>query len=497
VNDNFFDLGGHSLKAIVLAANISKELNVEVTLTDIFKYPTLREFANVISQLTNKNHISIKKQPVQPYYPASSAQQRMYLLNWTDKTITYNMPTLFKVVGRLDIVKTENAFNELVKRHESLRTRFEFMRKDGEIVQHIESEVPFKIKYTVITPSTVSNVAKNFIRPFDLTMAPLFRVDVCRYGNEEYLLMIDMHHIISDGMSLEILLREFSEIYRGNELKSQVLQYKDFTIWQNQIYVDTVINKQEQYWVERFKGEIPVLALATDYPRPLKRSFEGNMQSFVLEKALRNKIYVFMKKACSTLHMILLGCLNIMLSKYSGQEDIIVGIPTAGRTHKDLDGIVGMFANTLAIRNIPKSSLSFNDFLAQVKANALEAYDNQDYQFDRLVKNLRIPKNASRNPLFDVMFTYQDVELVEMLDIGLKIEHYDIEHSISKFDLMLVAYESGEEIKIGFEYNTALFKSSTIKQMCDNYANLLDEIVSHPERLIKDIGGLLSIPKLK
>jgi len=221
------------------------------------------------------------------------------------------------------------------------------------------------------------------------------------------------------------------------------------------------------------------------------------MQSFVLEKALRNKIYVFMKKACSTLHMILLGCLNIMLSKYSGQEDIIVGIPTAGRTHKDLDGIVGMFANTLAIRNIPKSSLSFNDFLAQVKANALEAYDNQDYQFDRLVKNLRIPKNASRNPLFDVMFTYQDVELVEMLDIGLKIEHYDIEHSISKFDLMLVAYESGEEIKIGFEYNTALFKSSTIKQMCDNYANLLDEIVSHPERLIKDIGGLLSIPKLK
>ncbi|WP_139357847.1 condensation domain-containing protein, partial [Clostridium beijerinckii] len=273
INDNFFEIGGHSLKAMMLISKIHKELNKEVPLKELFRFPTIKELSKYIESTEENPYSMIEKAEVKEYYEASSAQKRMYLLQQFNKDSTaYNMPAIFKLEGEVNKEKLESVFKKLVERHENLRTCFKTV--DGEIVQIIKTDNEFKLTY-ITTNSSMENILSDFIKPFDLEKDSMLRAELVEVGEINYLL-IDMHHIISDGISKNIIEREFADLYNDKELEPLKLQYKDFSEWQNNFLKSKEMKKQEEYWLNVFSDEIPVLNMPTDYKRPVMQSFEGD-----------------------------------------------------------------------------------------------------------------------------------------------------------------------------------------------------------------------------
>ncbi|MDW7618090.1 amino acid adenylation domain-containing protein, partial [Peribacillus simplex] len=380
IHDNFFDLGGHSLKATVVMSEIHKVLQMEVPLKELFANPTISELSRHIEMSEVNLFETIKRCEEKEYYETSSAQKRMYTVQQLEKGSTaYNMPGIFELGGKVDQGRIENAFKQLVQRHEALRTYYETV--DGDIVQRIQPNEAFTLTFSQVDGTDVTAIAKAFIRPFELDKAPLFRAELAQSHGGRYLL-IDMHHIISDGVSMSILIREFTKLYQGELLEPLRIQYKDFAQWQNEFLQSGGLKKQEAYWQNQFQGDVPVLHLPYDYERPAVQSFEGDSVKFTLDEDMTEGLRKMAREEEATLHMVLLAAFNVLLSKYSGQEDIVVGVPIAGRPHADLQNIMGMFVNTLAMRNQPGKEKTFKAFLAEVKENSLQAYDNQSYQLE-------------------------------------------------------------------------------------------------------------------
>ncbi|GKX65197.1 non-ribosomal peptide synthase/polyketide synthase [Inconstantimicrobium mannanitabidum] len=488
INDNFFDLGGHSLKATILMSKIHKELNREVPLKELFKSPTIKELGKYIESVEENPYSKIEKVEEKEYYEVSSAQKRMYMLQQFDKdSIAYNMPAVFELEGKVDKKKIEETFRKLIQRHESVRTYFETL--NGEIIQKLQNNYEFSLEH-INDNGNVKDIINNFVRSFDLEKAPLFRVELVE-NNEKYYLLIDMHHIISDGLSMEILINEFTEMYGGKTLEPLKLQYKDFAAWQNNFLNSEEMKQQEEYWISRFSDEIPVLNMPTDYERPAMQSFEGNSVSFELNEEVTLKLRKLIKETGTTMHMALLSAFNILLSKYSGQEDIVIGTPIAGRPHADLQNIMGMFVNTLALRNKPEGDKKYIDFLKEVKENSLKAYENQSYQFETLVEKLDIRRDTSRNTLFDAMFNMVDTVTggdIKLDDIILKL--YSNENKVSKFDLTLNALENDEKLSFTIDYCSKLFKKETIERLSKHYTKILDSIAKNAEIKLKEIDLL-------
>ncbi|PEJ41045.1 non-ribosomal peptide synthetase, partial [Bacillus wiedmannii] len=357
IHDNFFDLGGHSLKATVVMSDIHKLLQIEVPLKEIFTSPTIFELSGYIEKSTVNVYETIKLCEEQDFYETSSAQKRMYSVQQLDKGSTaYNMPGIFELEGEVDQNRIGTVFQQLVKRHEALRTSYETV--DGEIVQKIWPTEEFQIISREHSATDIADIAKSFIQPFELERAPLFRVELAVVSSKQYL-MIDMHHIISDGVSMSLLLKEFTKLYNGESLEPLRIQYKDFAQWQNAYLRSGGLDQQAAYWKKQFQGNVPVLHLPYDYERPVIQSFEGDSVHFILDEEMTEGLREVARKEGATLHMILLSAFNILLSKYSGQEDIVVGVPVAGRSHADLRNMMGMFVNTLAMRNRPEKEKTF------------------------------------------------------------------------------------------------------------------------------------------
>ncbi|MCK4258506.1 MAG: non-ribosomal peptide synthase/polyketide synthase [Halanaerobiales bacterium] len=482
VYDKFFDLGGHSLKAINFTMRVKKEFDVEMPLTEIFKTPTIKELAQFIKNAEEKIYKSIEPVEEREYYSASSAQKRLYILNQMDRDRTnYNMLGFMYVEGDLDKERFEQTFKQLVQRHESFRSSFESV--NGEIIQRIHSNVDIEIFYLESQEEKIEELAKEFVKPFDLSEAPLVRAALVKLP-KRYLLMYDMHHIISDGVSMNILVNDFVKLYQGMELPELKIQYKDFAIWQNQLFSSDAILEHEKYWLESFAGEIPVLDLPTDYQRPNLMSFEGERYHFEISKELQSHINELASKNGATLYMILLAVYNLLLAKYTSQEDIIVGSPIAGRSHADLEKIIGMFVNTLVIRNHPVSGKNFLNFLKEVKENTLKAFENQDYQFEMLIDKLNIKRDLSHNPLFDAMFILQNVGMSESVIGDIKFIPYDFENKVAKFDLSMLAIETNNGIRMILEYRTRLFKRETMERLASHFINLIEQIVVKPELIL-------------
>ncbi|MDT8717660.1 amino acid adenylation domain-containing protein [Clostridium sp. 19966] len=492
IDDDFFALGGHSLKAIKMVAMIQRELSVEISVGDIFKNTTVRSLGEHLEKIRESVYHSIEAVEEKEFYEVSSAQKRMYALNqFSKEEINYNIPSVFILEGKVEKDRIQESFNRLIERHEAFRTSFELVK--DKIMQRIHRHVDFKMDYEEAYNS--SNEAINieidkFVRPFDLSKAPLLRVKLIRLAEEKYLLMFDMHHIISDGSSMSIVMDEFTRLFKGENLKELRVQYKDYSAWENKMQESPFMKKYEEYWLSIFKDEIPVLNLPTDYPRPSIQSFEGASIEFTLEKALTEKLKKISAENGATLYMTLLSAYNILLSKYSGQDDIVVGSPIAGRSHIDLYNIVGMFINTLSMRNYPKPDKIFNKFLQEVKESALKAYENQNYQFDRLVEKLDIKRDLSRNALFDTMFILQNTENKELQLDNITIKKFPFEKRISKFDLTLAAEEKGDKLEFDLEYCTKLFKKQTMEKFIEHFKNILYQIINNPEITISDIDML-------
>lgn len=499
IDDDFFELGGHSLKATALVTQIHKTFNTEIQLKDVFEIRTIRGLAASIKTAGQSLYSSIKPANAQEnwphgYYAASSAQKRLYIINQYEGIGTgYNMPAAVEIEGDLDYQRLEETFNKLIERHESLRTSFGVF--EGEVVQIVHPEAKLNIDYISETEyiekiggSGVDKAIKDFVRPFDLEKAPLMRVGLVRTEEKRHVLMVDMHHIISDGMSMNILIEEFAYLYEGRSLPELKIQYKDFAVWQNELFKNGEVKKQGEYWKSVFDGNIPVLDMPTDYPRPLIQSFEGDRIDFELDRELTLGLNSLSAKTGTTLYMVMLAAYNVLLSKYTGQEDIVVGSPIAGRHHPDMEKIIGFFVNTLALRNYPKDSKTFVEFLADVRQSTLLAFENQDYQFEQLVDSIAIPRDLSRNPLFDTMFVMQNISSSDLRIPDLRFKSLDIDYKTSKFDIKMEAMEWKDRIRMGVEFKTRLFERQTIERFARHYTNILRTIVECPQILLSQIN---------
>ncbi|MCP5052505.1 MAG: amino acid adenylation domain-containing protein, partial [bacterium] len=504
IDDNFFDLGGHSLRATILSTKIHKAFDVKIPLDIIFTSPTIRRLSREIENSGEDRYAFIRPAEKREYYPLSSAQLRLYILNRLEPHgINYNMTDFMELEGEFSKDKIEEVCFQLIRRHESLRTSFETVAEVP--VQKVHMNPQFEIEYVEINSGRekkngeksdrqVTDVTGSFVRPFDLSHTPLFRIGLIRIEAKKCIFMVDIHHIIADGTSQNILTKEFLLLLSGKALTTLKCQYKDFALWQRGEMLQGAIKKQEEYWLKRFEGEIPVLDLPLDYPRPEVQRFEGQTLSFVLEKEEKEALMQLANHEGATLYMVLLSIFNIFLSKLSRLEDVIVGTPVAGRRHDDLNSVIGMFVNTVTMRNYPAREKTFNDFLREVKVNSLEAFDNQEYQFEELVDRVSPTRDTGRNPLFDTMFALHNIDTpggnIEASDIGplkFKPARTGLEEGISKFDLTFHGNETGEMILFQLEYCTKLFKRETVERFFNYFKRVMSEVSNNSSIVLGNI----------
>jgi amino acid adenylation domain-containing protein len=504
VDENFFELGGNSLNAISLLSKIHREFDRKITVPEIFINHTIEKQARIIMGALRDIHDSIKSVEKKDYYALSSAQKRIYILEQMalEKT-AYNIPQVIVLEEEPSREHLQDTFLELIDRHESLRTSFQVVQ--GEPVQRIHKKVDFKIAVYQGQPErpardrhinagdgggdplslAAQQVIKDFITPFDPGRAPLLQVNLINTAESRTFMMIDMHHIISDGVSLGILVKDFMSLYAAKELPALRLQYKDYAEWQNKKRESPQIRGQEEYWVAVFEGELPVVNMPLDFARPPIQSFAGSTVRFVIEGKESDSIKRLTLEADVTLYMVFLALYNILVSKLTNQEDIVIGTPVAGRWHVDLEQIMGMFVNTLPLRNFANEDKTFIEFLLEIKGRTLEAFENQNYQFEDLVDRLAVDRDMSRNPLFDLMFTFQNFEVG--VGGGLEQTLYPFVDEIAKFDLTLRGMEAGERLIFAFQFCTKLFKRETIERCVSYFKKIALSVVENPEKKISEI----------
>ncbi|MCP4147497.1 MAG: non-ribosomal peptide synthetase, partial [bacterium] len=474
IDDNFFEIGGHSLRATVMVSKIHKEFHVKLPLAEIFKTPIIRGIAEMIEGLDESRFDSLEPIEKKEYYPLSSAQKRMYFLQQMDLNSTaYNMPLILPIGKDIETIRLEAVIRGLIDRHESLRTSFEFL--DEEPVQRIHDSVNFDIMYFDAAPEPVTStktpgdltavdiavsVFNTFVKPFDLNRPPLIRSGLIKHADGNHTWLVDMHHIISDGTSHMILTKDFYSIYNGKELPPLRLQYKDFCLWQNRLNANREIKNQEDYWLDLYPRteEIPRLNLLTDYKRPEVFTNAGANHSFTMTPRETAGIDALAANCGGTLYMNLLAILNTLFYKYTGQTDIIIGSGIAGRPHTELQQIVGMFINTLPMRNFPRGEKDYRTFFSEVIARSIQAFENQDVQFETLVDKLEPERDLSRNPLFDISMVVQNFSTSgreedtlanrdnEFQDGEKKPSALKSEKTTAKFDLTFFINPSPEEI---------------------------------------------------
>jgi iturin family lipopeptide synthetase A len=493
-DDDFFEIGGDSLKALTLQARINKDFKTNLSLSDFFKKSSIRSLAAYLSKInenghSNAEHAPIKAASVKDYYDLSPSQRRLHFLNELDKHSTaYNLPHVVKLEGKLDSLRLTSAFEKLVVRHESLRTSFHEI--DGKTVQKIENQVAFVVSQIETKEEELDKLIANFIRPFDLTLAPLLRVGLAKLSENEHVLMVDIHHIITDGISQGIMIKDFIALYNNEQLSELPLQYKDYVAWQQEAEQQERLAGQRAFWKQEFSESVSVLDLPTDHSRPLVKSYRGSNSSFLLDKEETKQLRALGEEAGATMFMTLLSIFNVLLNKLSAQEDITIGTAVAGRNHADLEGVLGIFINVLALRNYPKGELTFREFLSQVRTSTLSCFGNQTYPYEELINELQIERDTRRNPLFDVTLAFQNFNQEELIIPGLKLKSNDNIRDVSKFDLELTATESNGELHLYFEYSTDLFEKQTIERFISYFRQIVKVVTTEADKKLSQIDIL-------
>lgn len=503
VQDPFFALGGHSLKMAKMIYRIQERLQVKVTFKELFDHQTIRELAHLLRQKTSVHAASIEPLPEQEYYPVSAAQRRLFVLHqWEGESLSNHVFNAWHLTGNIQRTQLERLFQALLLRHELFRTGFTLL--EGEVVQRIHSDVAWKMEYAEGTAADMPQIQQSFLRPFDLQQPPLLRVMLVRLAEQSHVLLLDVHHIIFDGISATVLMDEFISLMEGSALEKPHIQYKDFVAWQHIQLSGEPLKEQEAFWLKLFDEQhtgkdIPLLKLPGDYPRPRQRSFAGGSLEFSLSSDCATGLRKLATESGATLFMVLLAAYNVFLSRYSGQEDIVVGTPVAGRSHVQLERMLGMFVNTLALRNTPVQEKTFRQFLGEVKDNTLNAFEHQDYPFDMLVNRLHLQRDLSRNPLFDTMLRLQNFMDGSREVPGLQVKPYPLESSFASFDLMLTVVEmptaNGEDhrhngLHCTFEYSAELFREQTVRQMAQHFIELTAQLALQPDRPLYAAGLL-------
>ncbi|MCW3466083.1 non-ribosomal peptide synthetase [Chitinophaga nivalis] len=489
VTQSFLTLGGNSLMAIVLTNKIFKQLNVKIAIKDFFEQEHIRAMGRFIRGAEKSGYTSIRKVLSKPHYKVSSAQRRLYFLYEVNKTsLAYNITTAVTLEGALDTDRLQAAFRALVTRHESLRTCFDRVKEEP--VQKIIQDMPFEVARFTTDATGVQATIRTFRQPFDVNNGPLIRAALITVAPEEHVLAVDMHHIISDGISLSLLVKDFMALYNGDQLPALRLQYKDYAAWQQSKEQQEKVRSSEAFWLQEFAAVPAALELPTDYPRPAIKNHHGSRLRFELDETMTARLSAIAEQEGSTLYMLFLAAFNILLAKLGGREDITVGTSTAGRQHPELENIIGMFVNMLTIRNYPAGHLSFKTFLAAVKTKTLACFEGQDYQYEQLIEAIKPERDMSRNPLFDVMFDFNNFEGEALQIPGLTIRSYPAAYTISKFDLTLSCTAMEGKIYGNLEYATDLFREETIERFIHYFKNITAAIAADADLQLADISLL-------
>ncbi len=490
-DQRFFDLGGNSLKALRLSSRLSGVLGIELPVTAVFQHPTVSRLAEHLREMMKtEQRRRFRDIPVatrKPHYPLSSAQKRIYVLHEIHPDSTaYNGPVAYLIDGPLDVERARRAFAEIVRRHESLRTTF--VRANGEPVQKIQQNVEPLVAHGRVGAAGIHGLVKDFVRPFDLTIAPLMRVGLYEIEERQHVLLVDIHHIATDGGSYERLVRDFIAFYQGDELPPLRLQYKDYSEWQHSLEAQEMMREQEAYWLEKMADRPSPTEFPLQFERPAVQSFVGDSLRFTLGKPLAAQVGAFVSAQGTTLFVALLAVFKILLQRYSGRNDLIIGSPVAGRFHPDLDQAVGMFVNMLPIRTTIDSSTTFVEHLRRVQEVALEALEHEKYQYEDLIVKLKAHGQADRNPLFNIVFVLQGKDPTEELRVGdLVVRSYDLKLRRALFDLVLSATEMDDDVLLNLDFATALFKREVLEAAMSDFRTLLADVIADPSVRISDL----------
>ena len=434
--------------------------------------------------------------------PLSFAQERLWFLYQMEPNAAYNIPYGVRLTGPLNVEVLEQCFNEIVRRHETLRTRFETV--EWRPLQVIQKAEPLKISLTDLAAMDRTEAEAQAMklcqqeaqRPFDLKESTMIKVRLFRLASAEYFLMLNMHHIASDGWSLGVLFSELEALYgafiegRPSPLKELPVQYADFAVWQRQWLQGEELEKQLSYWKKQLEGAPKVLELPTDRPRPSVQSYRGAIVCEKLPGELMEKLQELSRARGTTLFMTLLSAFQVLLHRYTGSEDILVGTPIAGRHYAEIEELIGFFVNTLVLRGNLAGDPSFQTLLDRTRDTALEAYAHQDLPFERLVKELHPQRDVARTPIFQVLFALQNMAGEDLTLPGLEAVPVTLYSGAAKFDLNLFLREREGWLEAVVEYSTDLFDEQTIQRMLGHYRILLEGIVAHPEEKISRLPML-------
>jgi amino acid adenylation domain-containing protein/non-ribosomal peptide synthase protein (TIGR01720 family) len=501
VHDNFFDLGGHSLTAIQVVSRIRQAFGVEIALRSVFERPTVAALAQLLSREMRESP-SVEEPPIVPvprdgHLPLSFAQQRLWFLDQLEPGMTdYNVPTGMILGADLDVAALERAFGEVVRRHESLRTTFRSVA--GEPHQVISPPQPFPlpvIDLSALPPAAGERQARKLLEvqyAFDLERGPLMRAGLLALEGRR-LLAVSLHHIVTDGWSMDILVRELAALYeafsRGlpSPLPDLPVQYADYAAWQRQWLQGPVLEAQVSYWRQQLAGAPPLLDLPIDRPRPPRQTFRGARQRLDLPGDLRERLRRFGRQEGMTPFMVLLAALQALLYRHTAEEDLSVGTFTANRDRVEIEGLVGFFVNTLVLRSRVSGGAGFSALLRQVREVTLGAHAHQDLPFEKLIEELRPPRNLSHTPLFQVMLEFQNLSPVPREQSGVQRSSGREELSRANFDLTLRVIQQGDDLSLTFSYNRDLFDGPTIARMLGHYERLLESAVTDPERPLGEL----------
>jgi len=482
IDDNFFALGGHSIRAAWIVNRLQEQASI--TVRDVLSLQTPRKLAQRLQENSNESCESIPQAKIAEFYPMSAAQKRMYFVcQMQPESITYNIPAAWHLDGKIDAEKLEAALEKMLQRHEILRTEFSLF--DGEPIQKVRQTVAPNFEVVRDEETSENELIEQFIQPFDLSKAPLLRMKLIE-REEGSLLLFDCHHIISDGVSEELFFSELAALYNGEALPLLQRQYKDYSLWME----SRELSEQKAYWVGQFSDEIPVLDLPTDFNRPQEQSFDGALIYETIKPELMQQLKALCKRCGVTEYMAFLALTMVLLSKYSRQEDIVVGSAFSGRTHRDTENMLGMFVNTLALRGSVEGEKTFEEFLQQIKEISLKAYENQEYPFEDLLEAVEVRRDISRNPIFDVMLVVQNQEQASLQLNGATARRLTVEDRVSKFDLIFQMEETENGYACGLEYCTALFTERTVRRMLKHYIALLEQVTENASCKIAELKAI-------
>ncbi len=500
INSNFFTIGGDSLSAIRMLTQIENVFNTKILVKDIFEFNTIKSLASFIdkSDSTVNNNISISKAEKMDYYPLSSAQKRIYYSSSIsgENSTVYNTPMIIRLDGNINVKKIEHCFKYLIERHITLRTYFD-ITNSGEVIQKTQDKINFSLSIEDGKNRSIYSIFNDFIKPFSMNVAPLMHVKLIKFSKKLNYIFIDLHHSICDGSSVSMLIKELSDIYSNISLTEEKINYIDFSVWENYCLNNNVFLESKNFWKNELSGDLPILSLPTSFKRPENRDFKGDRLFFAIGKMKTQEIKNLAIKLNTTPYIILLACYYILLYKYSGQEDIIVASPVSGRYREELKNVLGMFVNSIPIRESISGNLTVKDFIMNLSNHFLDCIEHQEYPFDEMVKDLNLKRDTSRNPIFDTMFVYQNDGIPNLSFNNVQASIVNFPNNISKFDISLEIIPKENTFSASFEYATSLFTKEFIEHFSKHYQVILSYVLEDISSNISSVPIISSIEKKK